>query len=63
MEGEALTGMVVFVAIYFIPTMVAYYREHHQRAAIVLLNILLGWTGLGWVGALVWSATAVQHRN
>jgi hypothetical protein len=26
--------------------------------AIFVLNLLLGWTLLGWIGSLVWSCTA-----
>ena len=44
---------------YFLPTLIALGRGHHQRTAILLLNLLLGWTFLGWVGALVWAATRV----
>ena len=33
------------------------------RLAIFVLNLFLGWTLLGWVGALVWAATAVRHRD
>lgn len=38
----------------------AYYRQHHNFAAIVATNVLLGWTVLGWIVALVWSLTAVR---
>jgi T4 superinfection immunity protein len=40
---------------YGAPSIVAYYRNHSQRLAIVLLNILLGWTGIGWLAAFVWA--------
>jgi hypothetical protein len=48
---------------YFIPALVAGYRGHHQTLAIVVLNLLLGWTVLGWIGALVWACTAVRGRR
>jgi hypothetical protein len=48
------------LAIYFVPTIVACHREHHQRFAIFVLNLVLGWTFLGWVGALIWACTAVR---
>ena len=49
-------------ALYFFPSIVAYRREHRQREAILLLNLLLGWTLLGWIGALIWSVTASEPR-
>ncbi|MBN1928361.1 MAG: superinfection immunity protein [Chlorobiaceae bacterium] len=42
-------------AFYFIPSMIAWTRKHRSLPAIIALNILLGWTGLGWIGAFVWS--------
>lgn len=58
--GEALFWLLLIGLAYFLPTVVAAMRRHHQGGAIFLLNLLLGWTFLGWVIALVWSATAVQ---
>lgn len=43
------------IAIYILLTIVAVYRNHHNRVSIILTNILLGWTVIGWVVALVWS--------
>ena len=52
---------IVALALYFIPSIIAYSREHHNRLAILVLNTFLGWTFLGWVAALVWAATHVQR--
>ncbi len=54
----ALLSLLIFLiglAIYFIPTIIALSRNHRNRLGIFLLNLLAGWTFLGWVGALVWS--------
>lgn len=48
---------VVVALIYFLPTVVASLRQHLQTVAIFVLNLLLGWTLLGWVAALVWAFT------
>ena len=53
-------GMILAVLIfgaYFLPTLIAFLRNHKNKLAIFFLNILLGWTGIGWVVALVWSVT------
>jgi hypothetical protein len=48
----------IIIALYFVPSLIAALRGHHQTTAIFLLNLLLGWTFIGWVVALIWSATA-----
>jgi hypothetical protein len=49
--------LLACIPIYFVPTIVANRRGHNQRLAILMLNIFLGWTLLGWVVALVWACT------
>jgi heme/copper-type cytochrome/quinol oxidase subunit 3 len=46
---------LIALGLYFLPTMIARQRQRKQRNAIVALNILLGWTFIGWVAALVWA--------
>ena len=48
---------------YLVPAVIATARHHHNAGAIFALNLLLGWTLLGWVGALVWACTAVQYAE
>ncbi|PIZ30508.1 MAG: hypothetical protein COY40_04500 [Alphaproteobacteria bacterium CG_4_10_14_0_8_um_filter_53_9] len=43
------------VAWYFLPTLIASFRNHPQTGAIGVLNLFLGWTMLGWLAALVWA--------
>ncbi|WP_128699313.1 superinfection immunity protein [Candidatus Velamenicoccus archaeovorus] len=50
-----LALIVLMIVFYFLPTLVAYFRQHKNILAIFVLNLLLGWTVLGWVGSLVWS--------
>ena len=58
-------GMVIIVLIslvvYFIPTTTAMARGHHNFAAILVLNLFLGWTFIGWVVALIWASTAIKR--
>jgi len=49
--------------IYFIPTLTARYRHHHNQLAILLLNFLLGWTVIGWLAALIWAATSPPPKG
>src|ERR1700758_3404801 len=43
---------VVLAAIYFLPTIVAAIRGMPQIGPIVIINLFLGWTLVGWVVAL-----------
>ena len=49
--------ILILLLIYFIPTVIACYRKHGNMTAILLLNIFLGWTLIGWLIALIWSVT------
>jgi len=51
---EILLVVLIFT-VYFLPTLIAFLRQHKNKLAIFLLNLLLGWTVLGWVVSLVWS--------
>ena len=51
---ELLVIALIF-ALYFMPTFIAFLRQHKNKLVIFLLNLLLGWTVLGWVVSLVWS--------
>lgn len=52
-----LPSMAVGVALYFLPTIIAWVRAHYNRVAILMLNLLLGWPVVGWIVSLVWSFT------
>jgi hypothetical protein len=43
--------------IYFLPTIVALARHKRNAVSILLLNLFLGWTLVGWIIALVWAST------
>jgi hypothetical protein len=49
-------------ALYFVPGIIAYKRNHNNLIAIVIINIFLGWTVLGWLGALIWSVSNPPPR-
>ncbi|MBY0379424.1 MAG: superinfection immunity protein [Burkholderiales bacterium] len=42
---------------YFLPSIIANLRNHKNTTAIFVLNLLLGWSLLGWIICLVWSFT------
>ena len=57
MESVFVLVFVILLLIffYFIPSFNAYGRRHKNKEAILILNVVAGWTFVGWVIALVWS--------
>ncbi len=49
---SSFAGIVIMLVLYFIPTF--YASEKKNFASIFALNVLLGWTVIGWIVALVW---------
>lgn len=54
----ALVILLAFI-LFWLPPIVAKIRNHPNRRAIFVLNLFLGWTGFGWIGAMVWAMTSV----
>jgi hypothetical protein len=48
--------MILIVAIYMLPTLIANARDHPRRLHIALVNIVFGWTLIGWLAAFMWAA-------
>ena len=48
---------IILVVFYFLPAASAYSRRHKSRSAILLVNIVLGWTLVGWLWAAIWCST------
>lgn len=61
--GGGVALLLIIVAIYFLPTIIAFARRHHQRVPILVVDIFLGWTFIGWLIALVWSVSYVKPQT
>jgi hypothetical protein len=55
-------GFVLF-GIYFLPTIVATTRNHHNQGPILVINLFLGWTFIGWVIALAMATSSIRRRT
>jgi len=51
----ALILIVIMVLFYFLPSIIAFNAKRKNALAIFVLNLFLGWTFIGWVGALIWA--------
>lgn len=57
----ALILWPIAFAVYFLPAFVGWKKRNAR--AIAVLNGLLGWTGIGWVVALVWACTVDESPS
>jgi ABC-type transport system involved in cytochrome c biogenesis permease component len=62
MEGSSALGVIIFILAiaYFIPFIIALLKRKSNTIAIFFLNLLVGWTFIGWVIAFIWSLTKDQ---
>ena len=45
--------LILFLAVYFLPTLIAVCRAKRNIGAIFALNLFLGWSFIGWVAAFI----------
>lgn len=50
-----MIATISFIVLYFLPTFVAMLTKNKNVPSIFILNLLLGWTLIGWIIALIWS--------
>ncbi len=53
--------LLLLIGLYALPTVVAYKKHKRNAGGICVVNMLLGWTFIGWVVALAWSACEDEH--
>lgn len=41
--------------LYCLPALSAHSQHHPHASAITIVNVLLGWTVIGWIVCLAWS--------
>ena len=67
MQGEGIAFLVLVLilagGVYLLPAIVAGARQHRQKAPIFILTLFLGWTVLGWIGALAWACSTDVNEN
>ena len=55
--------VAVLVCIYMLPTVVAVRRRVRNVGSVVVINIFLGWTFIGWVVALAMAVRSLDSRT
>ena len=55
-----LFALLIFLPLYFVPAILGWKKKN--RTGILLLNLLAGWTLIGWIAAIIW-AIVDQAQN
>jgi hypothetical protein len=61
-----MSGLILLLlglALYFLPFLIALNRKHHNTGAIFVVNLFLGWTFLGWIWALTWACSYTSRPH
>ena len=63
-HGSQIPGVlwnaIIAPTFYFLPTIIAIARKRQTTLALFVLNLVLGWTVIGWIVALIW---ALYHER
>jgi hypothetical protein len=60
LSGGIEPQLIVILSDINMPEIIAAARGHQSWPAIAVLNFLLGWTGVCWIVAVIWSLTGVR---
>ena len=60
-RGWFISALLILA--YLLPTFLAFDQGHRRRVLISVLNVLLGWTIIGWFGLLLWSMTRSRRDS
>lgn len=53
MELGTILLLIFGIVIYFLPGLFAVLSEREDKSSIIIVNILLGWTVVGWIIAFL----------
>ena len=56
---ESLITLSVIGFFYFLPSLLAFHRKVPSPGSVIVINLFLGWTFIGWVVALAMAARSV----
>ncbi|MEM9356989.1 MAG: superinfection immunity protein [Pseudomonadota bacterium] len=54
--------LYMVLSLYFLPTIISEQQRHPRRTIIGVLNVLFGWTVLGWLVTMAWACKGAHHE-
>ena len=50
---RVIIGIILILTVYLLPSGIAVLKENDNTTTVVLLNVLIGWTGIVWIICLI----------
>ena len=55
--------LLLIAIIYMLPTLISYARDIPPRRLITVINIVAGWTLIGWIVCFLWALLAESEAD
>ena len=46
--------LIPLILLYFLPSIIAINKKNKNIVTIIIINLFLGWTVIGWIFTLIW---------
>lgn len=56
-------GLGIGLFIYLMPAIIGVLRNHRNMVLVILLNVFLGWTLVGWIATLIFSLVGPRGED
>jgi hypothetical protein len=60
---KKIVGVVLALALYLIPTIIAVSKKMPNVGSIIVINVFLGWTFVGWIVALAMACGSAHPKT
>jgi len=54
---------ILFIAVYLTPALIAFWRDVPNYYSILIVNLVIGWTIIGWFVTLGWAFSGVNENK
>lgn len=58
-----IVAALIMISLYLAPSIIAYKNKKANYVAIIMLNVITGWTIIGWIGSLIWAFCKDTQTN
>jgi len=54
---------IFWFALYFVPSIIVIIRKSHNIGPVIVVNLFLGWTFIGWIVALAMAVSQNKKKD